>query len=141
MNWDAVSAIGTILAAVVGVAGIWLNLWDKTKKLNTNFEATPSFKIYLANNSLKTTVITKMMCSVKTHIFYVEYFKGLKELTLPPATTQSIDIIKQDIHDAYCKARLCAQCTPNDEVIIILCDNYGRKHKIKTYLGIGAFGD
>jgi len=139
MNWDAVSAIGTILAAVVGVAGIWLNLWDKTKKLNTNFESTPSFKIYLANNSLKTTVITKMMCSVKTHIFYVEYFEGLKELTLPPATTQSIDIIKQDIHDAYCKARLCAKCTPNDEVIIILCDNYGRKYKIKTGLGIGAF--
>lgn len=139
MNWDAVSAIGTILAAVVGVAGIWLNLWDKTKKLNTNFEATPSFKIYLANNSLKTTVITKMMCSVKTHIFYVEYFEGLKELTLPPAATQSIDIIKQDIHDAYCKARLCAKCTPNDEVIIILCDNYGRKYKIKTDLGISAF--
>ena len=34
MNWDAISAVGTILAAVVGVAGIWLNLWDKTKKLN-----------------------------------------------------------------------------------------------------------
>ena len=139
MNWDAVSAIGTILAAVVGVAGIWLNLWDKTKKLNTNFESTPCFKIYLANNSLKTTVITKMMCSVKTHIFYVEYFEGLKELTLPPATTQSIDIIKQDVHDAYCKAGLCVKCTPNDEVIIILCDNYGRKYKIKTGLGIGAF--
>ena len=139
MNWDAISAVGTILAAVVGVAGIWLNLWDKTKKLNTNFETVPSFKIYLSNNSLRTTVITKMMCSVKTYVFYVEYFEGLKELTLPPTTTQSIDIIKQDIHDAYCKDRLCAKCTPNDEVIIILCDNYGRKYKIKTGLGIGAF--
>ena len=123
MNWDAVSAIGTILAAVVGVAGIWLNLWDKTKKLNTNFEATPSFKIYLANNSLKTTVITKMMCSVKTYVFYVEYFEGLKELTLPPATTQSIDIIKQDIHDAYCQDPQSAQGTLNDEIIKNLCDN------------------
>lgn len=139
MNWDAISAVGTILAAVVGVAGIWLNLWDKTKKVNTNFETVPSFKIYLSNNSLRTTVITKMMCSVKTYVFYVEYFEGLKELTLPPTTTQSIDIIKQDIHDAYCKARLCAKCAPNDEVIIILYDNYGRKYKIKTDLGIGAF--
>lgn len=69
MNWDAISAVGTILAAVVGVAGIWLNLWDKTKKLNTNFETVPSFKIYLSNNSLRTTVITKMMCSVKTYVF------------------------------------------------------------------------
>ena len=34
MNWDAISAVGTILAAIVGIAGIWLNLWDKTKKLN-----------------------------------------------------------------------------------------------------------
>ena len=64
MNWDAISAVGTILAAVVGIAGIWLNLWDKTKKLNVNFETVPSFKIYLSNNSLRTTVITKMMCSV-----------------------------------------------------------------------------
>ena len=33
LNWDALSAIGTILAAIVGVVGIWLNLWDKTKKI------------------------------------------------------------------------------------------------------------
>ena len=119
MNWDAVSAIGTILAAVVGVAGIWLNLWDKTKKLNTNFESTPCSKIYLANNSLKTTVITKMMCSVKTHIFYVEYFKGLKELTLPPATTKSIDIIKQDIFNAYHENKTCVFCVPSEKIKFI----------------------
>ena len=139
MNWDAISAVGTILAAVVGVAGIWLNFWDKTKKLNVNFQTVPSFKIYVSNNSLRTTVITKMMCAVNTYVFYVEYFDGLNELSLPPATTQTIDIMKPNIHNAYCKARMCAKCAPNDEVIITLCDNYGRKYKIKTDLGIGAF--
>ena len=139
MNWDAISAVGTILAAIVGIAGIWLNLWDKTKKLKTNFETVPSFKIYLSNNSLRTTVITKMMCSVKTHIFYVEYFEGLRELILPPATTHSIDVIKQDIHDAYCKTKMCALCNSDEKVKIILCDNYGRNYIIKTDLSIDAF--
>ena len=141
MNWDAISAVGTILAAVVGIAGIWLNLWDKTKKLNINFETVPSFKIYLSNNSLRTTIITKIMCSVSSYIFYVEYFDGLRELTLPPASTHCIDIIKKDIHDAYCKARLCAKCAPNDKVIFTLYDNYGRKYTVKTDLGISAFED
>lgn len=139
MNWNALSAIGTILAAVVGIAGIWLNLWDKSRKLNANFETVPIFRVYLSNNSLRTTVVTKMMCSINTHIFYVEYFNGLKELTIPPATSQYIDIVKQDIFDAYCKNKLCAFCHPDERVTIILCDNYGRKYKIKTDLGICAF--
>lgn len=139
MDWNAVSAVGTILAAFVGVVGIWLNLWDKTKKLNTKFEMIPSFKIYLCNNSNRTTVITKMICCVKTHVFYVKYFKGLGELTLPPATAQTIDIIKKDIYDAYCETQMSAICNPNDKVKIILYDNYGRKYIIKTYIGIGVF--
>lgn len=139
MNWNAVSAVGTILAAAIGAVGIWLNLWEKTKKLNTNFEVVPSFKIYLSNNSLRTTVITKMMYRVKTHIFHVQYFEGLREVILPPATTKIIDINKKDIHDAYCKIQMSAICNPNDKVEIILCDNYGRKYTIKTNLGIGAF--
>ena len=44
MNWNAISAIGTILAAFVGVAGIWLNIWDKYKKLNISFEMIPTAK-------------------------------------------------------------------------------------------------
>ena len=139
MCWDAISAVGTILAAIVGVAGIWLNVWEKTRKLKVDFEIVPSFKIYLSNNSLRSTVITKMMCSVNSHIFYIEYFDGLNELVLPPATTQSIDIVRQNIYDAYCEAKLSAICAPNDKVTISLCDNYGRKYRIKTDMGISAF--
>ncbi len=139
MDWNAISAIGTILAAFVGIVGIWLNLWEKTKKLNTNFEMVPRFKIYLCNNSNRTTVITKMMCCVKTNIFYVKHFEGLSELTLPPATAKTIDITKQDIYDAYCQTQLSVLCNPNDKVKFILCDNYGRKYTIKTNLGIDAF--
>ena len=139
MNWEVVSAIGTCLAAFVGIAGIWLNLWDKTKKLNIYFETVPYFKIYISNNSLRATVITKMQCSVKTHVFYVESFEGLQELSVPPATTKNINIIKQDIYDAFLQRKMQAICNTNDEVIITLYDNYGRKYIIKTGLGIGTF--
>ncbi len=139
MNWNALSAIGTTLATIVGITGIWLNLWDKTRKIQAHFEMVPNFKIYLSNNSLRTIVITKMICSINTHVFHVEYFEGLSELTLPPATTQNINIIKQDIYRAYCKTNICAICNPNDKVKIILYDNYGRKYTIKTDLSIDAF--
>lgn len=139
MNWNALSAIGTTLAAIVGVAGIWINLCDKKRKIHTNFERVPSFKICLSNNSLRTVVITKMIYCIETHVFRVEYFEGLRELALPPATTQNIDIIKQDVYRAYCKTNMSAICSPNDNVKIILYDNYGRKYTIKTDLRIGAF--
>ena len=139
MNWNALSAIGTTLAAIVGVAGIWINLCDKKRKIHTNFERVPSFKICLSNNSLRTVVITKMICCIGSHIFYVKYFDGLQELVLPPATTQNIEIIKQDIYCSYCKTNMDAICNPNDDVKIILYDNYGRKYAIKTDLNIAAF--
>lgn len=80
-----------------------------------------------------------MIFCANTHVFHVEYFNGLKELNLPPTTTQNIDIIKQDVYRAYCKTNMCAVCNPNDKVRIILYDNYGRKYTIKTDLSIGAF--
>ena len=143
MNWNALSAIGTTLAAIVGVVGIWLNLWDKTKKIYTSFDPVPSFRIHLSNNSLRTVAITKMICCIGTdaYTFYVEYFDGLRELTLPPATSQNIDIIKQDVFRSYCKTNTCAICKPNDKIRIILYDNYNRKYTIKTNLSIGAFQD
>ena len=72
-------------------------------------------------------------------MFHVEYFDGLRELALPPAKTHNIDIIKQDVYSAYCKTNMSAICSPNDNVKIILYDNYGRKYTIKTDLSIGAF--
>ena len=141
MNWNALSAIGTTSAAIVGIVGILLNLWDKRRKLYTHFEMVPNFKIHLSNNSLRTIVITKMSCCINTHVFYVEYFDGLRELTLPPATTQNIDIIKQDVFRSYCETNTCAICKPKDKISIILYDNYSRKYTIKTDLSIDAFRD
>ena len=139
MNWNALSAIGTTLATIVGIIGIWLNLWDKTRKIHTHFEMVPNFRIYLSNNSLRTIVITKMIYCIDTHVVHVEYFEGLKELTLPPATAQNIDIVKQDIYRSYCKTNMCAICNPNDKLKIIIYDNYGRKYTIKTDLSIETF--
>lgn len=143
LNWDALSAIGTTLAAIVGLVGIWLNLWDKTKKIYTNFETVPSFRIHLSNNSLRTVAITKMVCCMGTdeYVFYVEYFDGLRELTLPPAATHSIDVIKQDVFKSYCETNTCVICNPKDKIRIILYDNYNRKYTIKTNLSIDAFRD
>lgn len=138
-NWDAMSAIGTISAAIVGAVGIWINLCDKKRKIHTHFERIPTFKICLSNNSLRTVVITKMIYCIDTHVFHVEYFEGLSELVLPPTTTQNIDIVKEDVHGAYCKTNMCVSCNSNDKVRIILYDNYGRKYTIKTDLSIGAF--
>ncbi len=70
MDWNAISAIGTILAAFVGIAGILLNIWDKYKKLNVSFEIIPTAKVYISNNSQKTVAITKMLCSVNDHVFF-----------------------------------------------------------------------
>ena len=139
MNWNAISAMGTILAAIVGIAGIWINLCDKKRKIHTHFERVPSFKICLSNNSLRTVIITKMIYCIDTHVFHVEYFEGLRELALPPATTQNIDIIKQDVYRTYCKTNMSVICNANDKVKIILYDNYGRKYTIKTDLSIAAF--
>ena len=139
MNWNVVSAIGTCIAAFVGVAGIWLNLWDKTRKMNVYFEAVPSFRILVSNNSLRTTTVTKILYSVETHIFHVEYFTGLQEVSIPPATSKSISISKQDIFNAYKKTEMYAICNPNAKIVITLYDNYRRKYTIKLDFGIGLF--
>ncbi len=139
MWWNELSAIGTILAAFVGIIGIWINYRDKTRRLHTYFKMVPNFKIYLSNNSLRTIVVTKMICCIGTQVFYVKYFEGMSELTLPPSTTENIDISKKDIYEEYYNTNMSAICNANDEVKIILYDNYGRKYTIKTNLSINAF--
>ena len=139
MDWSAVSAVGTCLAAFVGIVGIWLNLWEKIRKLNIYFEAVPNFEIYISNNSQRAAMITKIDYSVGKHIFHVESFSGLRELTVPPGTTKTIYIPKQDVHNAYFQAKIDALCNPNENIVITLYDNYRKKYTIKTDYGIGAF--
>lgn len=133
MIWNILSSIGTILAAIVGMVGIWLNLWDKTRRLTVDFRMIPSFKIYLSNTSLRSVVITKMVCSVNDHVFHVDYFEGLNEICLPPATTQDILLDKSELLNSYCKLSMnvLSQGSEKDKVEIVVFDNYGRKYKIK----------
>ena len=139
MNWNAISAIGTILAAFVGIAGIWFNIWDKYKKLNVSFEMDPTAIVYISNNSQKTVAITKLLCSVNEHIFFVEFFDGLKEMYLQPATTKSIQLETQDIYKSYFQYQMDSICKSNEHIDIMIYDNYGRMHKIKTCFPIEAF--
>ncbi len=139
MWWNELSAIGTILAAFVGIIGIWINYRDKTRRLHTYFKMVPNFKIYLSNNSLRTIMVTKMICFIGEQVVHVEYFEGLKELALPPSTTQTIDINKEDICRDYCKMNMCALCNSTDKTKFVIYDNYGRKYTVKTDLNISDF--
>ena len=139
MDWNAISAIGTIVASIVGIAGIWINLWEKTKRLSIQFFAVPCFKILICNSSLRTVAVTKVVYSLKGRPFHVEYFDGLHEMILPPASTQSISINKQDIYSSFYKTQMDAFSMPNDVIDVVVYDNYGRKYKKKTEMGISAF--
>lgn len=140
MDWNAISAIGTIVAAFVGVAGIWLNIWDKSRRLSVQFEMLPVPRIYLCNNSERTVKITKMRYSVKEHIFDAKLYEGLHEIVLLPHTMQTIVIDKQEMVDSYHSHGLDAICNPTENVDITLFDNYGRRYKFKTGYPIGVFG-
>lgn len=139
MCWTALSAIGTIVAAFVGIIGIWLTLWDKKKRLNVSFETIPTYGIFISNGSLRSVVVTKMVCAVDSHVFFVKTYDGLQGLCLSPASVRKIEISKKEIYNEYYRCQLEAICKPKDEVIIFLHDNYGRKYKIKTGFGISAF--
>lgn len=131
--WTILSSIGTAVAAIVGIIGVWFNLWDKTRRLTVDFRMIPSFKIYLSNTSLRSVVITKMVCSVNDHVFHVDYFEGLNEICLPPATTQDILLDKSELLNSYCNMPMNLLCQNNEKDIvkIIIFDNYGRKYRIK----------
>jgi hypothetical protein len=57
MNWDAITGIGTIGATCVVIIGIWLNLYEKTKKLLIKAEYLPRFVIYATNDYMRTVII------------------------------------------------------------------------------------
>ena len=97
MDWNSISAIGTALAALVGVADIWLNLWKKRKRLSVNFHATPPFKLFISNTSYRSIMIVKLIYSVNGHEFYTEYFEGENEVCLLPATSRILYISQDDL--------------------------------------------
>lgn len=141
MVWNIISAIGTVLAAIVGIAGIWINLWEKCRRLIVDFRTIPTFKIYLSNTSLRSVSITKMICSVNNHIFYVNYFDGLNTICLPPATMQEISIDKGELLNSYCQLSMNILCENDEEdsVKIMIYDNYGRKYTIKEEITVAMF--
>ena len=139
MDWNFVSAIGTILAAFVGILGIWLNVWDKQRKLDVQFEFIPSAKLYISNNSQRSVMVTKIICSIDEHMFYVEHLEGLQEIYLQPATSKSVFLKKDNIYNSYFQHQLESICNPERKVSIILYDNYNRKYELKTDFPIGVF--
>lgn len=139
IDWNAVSAIGTVAAALVGIAGIWLNLHDKRKKLKILFETSPSYKVFICNSSLRTVMITRIRYYAGNHIFFVEAFEGLSEMSIPPATTHTYLLDKTAIHISFCDKQMSLVCDKKDEIILELVDNFGRVYKLKTGLTVETF--
>ena len=139
MNWDAITGIGTIGATCVGIIGIWLNLYEKTKKLLIMAEYAPRFVIYATNDSMRTVIITKIVFSIDTHVFYVDIRDGLQELRIQPSGVDRITFNGRSVVQAYHKAGMEKLCNPADKIGITIHDNYKRKYKIRTDLTIGMF--
>ena len=143
MNWNAFSAIGTTVAAAVGIIGLLLNLYDKIRGLSICFQSQPSFKIFISNMSLRSVYITKINCSVKKDIFYEKCFEGPEAMCLPPATAQCILLDNKELLKNYCEVSLNVLCENDDEseIKITVFDNYNRKYKIKEHVLIKMLYD
>lgn len=57
MNWDAVSAIGTVLAAIVGLSRIIINDFEKKKLLIMKLVLVPETWIFVSNASSRSVTI------------------------------------------------------------------------------------
>lgn len=138
MDWTALSAIGTIAAAVVGIVGIFINLWDRTRKLHIDFQVEPPFRIYLSNASIRAINIVKIECLVGKHIFYSRYFEGEDEICLLPATVKSISLDRTELLNAYCELpiNIMTQHSKDDSIKIILFDNRRKKYKIEQRIKV-----
>ena len=140
-NWSAVSAIGTILAALVGIIGIWLNIFDKKRKLDITIDNAFRDKIYICNNSVKTVRVIKMIGLISGCSFYAEHFDGLDEIVLHPSEMKTLTIDTKTVYNNFYASKMDAICNSNDPVELILQDNYRRKYRINTGIGIAFFKD
>jgi len=141
MNWDAITGIGTIAAACVGIIGIWLNFYEKTKRLLVKIEYAPRLVVYATNDSLRTVIITKMVFGVDSHVFYVDVRDGLQEIRIQPGGVARIVFDGKSVVQSYHKAGIDKLCNQADKIQIVIHDNYKRQYKIKTEFTIGMFED
>lgn len=139
MNWNMLSAVGTIVAAFVGVAGILISVLEKRKRLNIVFEMIPNYVIVISNNSTRPIAITKLTIASNGHIFYVEFFQGFNEFIVQPSTIKHLYLSEERIHAEYYRLNMPALCNPKDKIEITLIDNLNRKYRIKQDLTIGFF--
>ena len=58
---------------------------------------------------------------------------------LPPSSVKKIDIDSSKIYDEYYYCKMDALYSPNENVILVLHDNYGHKYRVNTKIGISAF--
>ena len=132
INWAAVSAIGTVSAAIVGVAGIIINLCEKRKRLIVRLEMFPETSLIISNASTRAVTLMKMVCSCGDHVIHVEYYTGLKQKVIDPAAIDMIVIDTRSIIKVLKGSDFQAICKSSDRIIIKLYDNYGRKYVKKT---------
>ena len=116
MNWEAITGIGTLGAAFVGIIGIWLNLYEKTKKLLIKAEYAPRFVIYATNDSMRTVIITRIVFSIDNRVIYVDIRDGLQELRIQPSGVERITFSGSSVVQSYHKVgmeKLCNRKSSN----------------------------
>ena len=89
---------------------------------------------------MRGVIITKIVFSVKQHVFYVDMRSGLSEINIQPGSVERISFVGEEIIKSYKETQVAALCNPSDRIDIILSDNYRRKYRVKTDLTIGMLG-
>lgn len=136
MNWSAIAAIGTILAAAVGVLGIIINLHEKTRRLTLEFSYISSMVLYITNPSLRSVIITSIAMGAKGHFFYAEESKGVHTIKIAPGEMEDIIFNMAKVKQQYQDEGIQALCKPKDRIEIIVRDSYKRRYRVKTELTV-----
>ena len=131
-NWDALSAIGTIIAASVGMIGILINVFEKIKRLTVNYNFVPKPVVIVCNNSNRPVVLLKMNYFCGGHLFFSKYYSDEEEIVLSSLSAKSVPIELEKAVKSIYGLGLDKIISPSDKIELKLYDGYKRGYRIKT---------
>lgn len=135
-KWSAVAAIGTVLAAVVGILGIIFNTLEKTRRLEIQIKYASLLTLLVNNPSLRTVIITSVAVGTKEHCLYTEKRDGLRTIKVAPGALVEVILNKDDVIHQYKDIGLASLCNPEDKIEIIVRDSYNRRYRVRTELTV-----
>ena len=136
--WTVITAIGTVAAAFVGIVGIWVNYYEKHRRLIINVNMFPKPTVYLCNSAASTILITKIRCYAGNSLVDAKPFIGDEELRIAPYTTYSCSLDMDELRCSVSPFIECKICKDSDTIKLELFDNYRRRYKVNTGLTVDA---